>query len=88
MGLAYYHLAMDKHDRPAEAQRSSYLEFALTYHLQALHGWEQQPDFYQTAFSHVLQAVRAFYSEFGMKGQNLALSKIPATLLPELMKRL
>lgn len=88
LGLAYYHLAMDKHTRPSDDQRSSYLESALQYHLLALQGWEQQPDFYQTAFSYVLQTVRAFYSEFGMKGQNLALSKIPATLLPELMKRL
>lgn len=88
LGLAYYHLAMDKYTRPDDAKRSSYLESALQYHMLALQGWEQQPDFYQTAFSYLLQTVRAFYSEFGMKGQQLALSKIPATLLPELMKRL
>jgi tetratricopeptide (TPR) repeat protein len=88
LGLAYYQIATDKHQRDEEAKRSAYLEAALQHHLQALQGWQQNPDYHQTVFGYVLQTIRAFYSEFGMKGQNLALSKVPAHLLPEVMKRL
>ncbi|WP_421659085.1 hypothetical protein [Leptothermofonsia sp. ETS-13] len=88
LGLAYYQIATDKHHRDEEAKRSAHLEAALQHHLQALQGWQQNPDYHQTVFGYVLQTIRAFYTEFGIKGQNLALSKVPAHLLPEVMKRL
>ncbi|MGA7937667.1 MAG: hypothetical protein WCA35_29225 [Kovacikia sp.] len=88
MGLAYYQIALDKQNQDPTITRSEYLEFALRHHLLALQGWQQKPDFYQAALGYVIQTVRAFYSELGAKGQNLALSKIPASLLPEIMKRL
>lgn len=88
LGLAYYQLATDKQAQHATPDRSRYLEAALQHHLQALQGWQNHPDFYQTALNYVVQTVRGFYSECGMNGQNLALSKIPASLLPEVMKRI
>ncbi|UBF27824.1 tetratricopeptide repeat protein [Kovacikia minuta CCNUW1] len=88
LGLAYYQIALDKQNPNKPSNRSEYLEFALRHHLQALQGWQQNPDFYQTALNYLIQTVRAFYSELGAKGQNLALSKIPPSLLPEIMKRL
>lgn len=88
LGLAYYQLATDKQAQHATVDRSCYLEAALQHHLQALQGWEKHPDFYQTALNYVVQTVRGFYSECGMNGQNLALSKIPASLLSEVMKRI
>ncbi|WP_146141191.1 tetratricopeptide repeat protein [Stenomitos frigidus] len=88
LGLAYYQLATDKHSRESSSQRSANLEAALHHHLQALHAWQPQTELYQTVFSYVIQTMRAFHTEFGSKGQTLALSKIPANLLPEVLKQL
>lgn len=88
LGLAYYQLAINKHTRESSAQRSANLEAALQYHLHALQAWQAQPELYQTVFSYVIQTMRAFHTEFGTKGQTLALSQIPAKLLPEVLKQL
>lgn len=88
LGLAYYQAAVDRHSQSDEVRRSDYLEFSLDNHLQALQDWQQNPDYFQTALGYVLQVIRTFHDEFGIKGQNLALSKIPPSLLPEVMKRL
>lgn len=88
LGLAYHQIATDKQTiRDDEATRLSDLESALHHHLQALQGWQQNSDYYQTVFGYIVQTIRTFYSEFGMKGQSLAMSKVPAQLLPEIMKR-
>ncbi|MFM9265684.1 tetratricopeptide repeat protein [Tychonema sp. BBK16] len=42
----------------------------------------------QTALSYIVKTIRAFYSECGLQGQNLALSKVPGDLLPEILRRL
>ncbi|MEG4015178.1 MULTISPECIES: tetratricopeptide repeat protein [unclassified Microcoleus] len=42
----------------------------------------------QTALSYIVKTIRAFYSECGLAGQNLALSKVPGDLLPEILRRL
>jgi tetratricopeptide (TPR) repeat protein len=96
LGLAYYLLAMQPAARPAQEgsqrvsgeSRSSLLDLALQHHLQALQGWEKQPEFYEAAIGYVAQTLRALNSECGMNAQNQALSKIPANLLPDLMKRI
>lgn len=88
LGLSHYHLAIGKHAPMDASTRSQHLEAALQQHLQALGGWAHQPDYAKTATSYIVQTVRAFYTHFGMKGQNIALSKIPAALLPELMRKL
>jgi hypothetical protein len=88
LGLAYYQLATDKHNRETSAQRSAHLEAALHHHLQALQAWQTQTDLYQTVFGYIIQTMRAFHTEFGSKGQTLALSHIPANLLPEVLKQL
>ncbi len=48
----------------------------------------QVADSRQTALSYIVKTIRAFYSEFGLPGQNLALSKVPGDLLPEILRRL
>ena len=88
LGLAYYQLATDKHNRETSTQRSAHLEAALHHHLQALHAWQPQTDLHQTVFGYIIQTMRAFHTEFGSKGQTLALSHIPANLLPEVLKQL
>ena len=47
-----------------------------------------QVDSRQTALSYIVKTIRAFYSECGLPGQNLALSKVPGDLLPEILRRL
>ncbi|MEG4634165.1 tetratricopeptide repeat protein [Microcoleus sp. AR_TQ3_B6] len=63
----------------------------LTYgdklHLQAP-AHSQAADSRQTALSYIVKTIRAFYSECGLPGQNLALSKVPGDLLPEILRRL
>jgi tetratricopeptide (TPR) repeat protein len=88
LGLAHYHLATAKQSSLEATPRSQHLEAALQNHLQALRGWTHQPDYATTATGYILQTVRAFYTHFGMKGQSIALSQIPAALLPELMRKL
>ncbi len=88
LALAHYQLATNS---PFPAERDSrlhHLEAALHHHLQALNGWQDKPDFYETALNFVIQNIRTFYSEFSIQGQTIALSKVPANLLPEILHRL
>jgi tetratricopeptide (TPR) repeat protein len=87
LGLAYHHRGSGAHSLES-SQRSTDLESALHHQLQALAGWHQAADLRSAALQAIVQTVKAFYTQFGLKGQNLALSKVPATLLPELMRRL
>jgi hypothetical protein len=56
--------------------------------LQALNGLSKQPEAYQTTFAYVVKTIRAFHNELGIQGQNLALSKVPGQLLPEILPKL
>jgi len=87
LGLSYYQLAGDRNNRLTATQRQTLLESALSQHLQALQGWEPPSAFYQATLDYIIQTTRAFHSEFGIQGQTLALSKIPAHLLPEVMRK-
>lgn len=88
LGLAHFQTATDKAFPLDQSARSTHLEAALEHHLKAAEGWQHQPDFYKTALNYVIQTLRAFYSELGLKGQNLALSKIPGQLLGEILPKL
>lgn len=88
LGLSYYQLACDRHSKQKPAQRQTYLEAALDFHLQALQGWDAQSDLHQLTLGYVVQTLRGFYNECGIQGQNAGLSKIPPQLLPEIMAKL
>jgi len=88
LGLAHYQIASDPHVSVETQARSNHLEASLHHQLQALQGWQQKPEFSQTALSCLLQTIRAFYSQFGIQGQNLALSKVPGHLLPQILPQL
>ncbi len=88
LGLAHYQMAMEQRSALAESDRSAHLEAALNQHLQALHGFRDRPDAYQTALTYLIKTIRAFYQERGIQGQNFALSKVPGQLLPEILPRL
>ncbi|MBW4542324.1 MAG: tetratricopeptide repeat protein [Myxacorys chilensis ATA2-1-KO14] len=88
LGAACYQTAIDDRAPLSSSDRSSYLETALQHHVQALHGWQNDPDFYTNALSAIVQTVRTFHDRFGIQGQTLALSRVPANLLPSIMKEL
>ncbi|EKQ68269.1 hypothetical protein OsccyDRAFT_2795 [Leptolyngbyaceae cyanobacterium JSC-12] len=88
LGLAYYQLATDPKSNLAANERRSHLEAALKYHLKSLEGWDHLTDFQQTTLDFIVQTVRAFFKEFGIQGQNFALSQIPANFLPQIMSKL
>ena len=70
-----------------EAQQSC-LQQGLHHHLQALQGWSQQPDAYETAFRSVVNNIQLHYQNLGIAGQQQALSQVPAHLLPNLLPKL
>ncbi|MBW4565463.1 MAG: tetratricopeptide repeat protein [Mojavia pulchra JT2-VF2] len=88
LALAHYQLATENYSNNDKKTRSHHLEAALNNHLQALHGLSKQPEAYQTTFTYVVKTIRAFHNELGIQGQNLALSKVPAQLLPEILPKL
>jgi tetratricopeptide (TPR) repeat protein len=95
LGLAHYQLVTDTYyegDKSvSEAHRryrTQHLEAALENHLQALNGMGKQPESYQTTLAYIVKTIRAFHNELGIQGQNIALSKIPGTLLPEILPKL
>ncbi len=88
LGLAYYQWAMDHPLDRSQRDRQTDLEHALQHHLRALQGWDAQSELHQTTVDFVVQTVRALFHECGIEGQNLALSQIPPTLLPQVMSKL
>jgi tetratricopeptide (TPR) repeat protein len=88
LGLAHYQLVTDNYFDDDKAAKSKHLEAALNNHLQALNGFRQQPEAYQTTLTYVVKTIRTFHSELGIQGQNLALSKIPGDLLPDILPKL
>ena len=88
LGLAHYQLATEAHFSLSQESKSAHLEAALNQHLQACNGVAGQPDSYQTTLNYIVKTIRAFYQECGITGQNLALSKVPGQMLPEILPRL
>ncbi|MGB3615457.1 MAG: tetratricopeptide repeat protein, partial [Elainellaceae cyanobacterium] len=87
LGLVLYQTATDRQFDTAELSET-YLNTALEHHLAALNGWQGRPELRQTALNCVIQTLQAIYSAKGLVGQNLALSKVPGQLLPEILPKL
>ncbi|NEP45573.1 MAG: hypothetical protein F6K35_42715 [Okeania sp. SIO2H7] len=101
LGLAHYQLATNKiASQLEEADCRSHLEAALKHQMIAYTGWQQRfasPELqsekstsegHQTALASIAKTIRAFYEQLGLEGQNVALSKLPGDLLPEILRRL
>jgi tetratricopeptide (TPR) repeat protein len=88
VGLAHYQLVTDDSFTSSPSTISQHLEAALTHHLQAINGFAQKSEAYQTTVSYIVKTIRAFHSKLGIEGQNLGLSKVPAQLLPEILPKL
>ncbi|MEB3294363.1 MAG: tetratricopeptide repeat protein [Synechococcales bacterium] len=72
---------------PAEKRRQA-LDRALQHHLQAWQAWQTQPDYAAVALDGMVAVIRAYHEYEGVAGQSQAMSKLPAILLPTVMKQL
>ena len=88
LGLAYYKLVTDPYFVGGKKLFSQHLESSLKYHVQALLGVEKNTEVYHTTFNHIVKIIRTFHNELGIQGQNLALSKVPGNLIPDILPRL
>lgn len=88
LGLAHYQFATELSLGAGKEDQSKHLETALHHHVQACMRVTARSDAYQTSLEYIIKAIRTFYQEQGITGQNLALSKIPGQLLPEILPRL
>ncbi|MDJ0620680.1 MAG: tetratricopeptide repeat protein [Calothrix sp. MO_192.B10] len=88
LGLAHYQLATENLLGDGKDTISQHLETALTNHLQALNGFREHPETYQATLTYIIKTIRAFHELLGIQGQNLALSKIPGSLLSEIMPKI
>ena len=88
LGLAHYQLATEPQFSLNKTTKSAHLEAALKQHIHACQGVAAQSDSYQTTMNYIVKTIRAFYQECGIAGQNIALSKIPGQMLPEILPRL
>jgi tetratricopeptide (TPR) repeat protein len=88
LGLAHYQLATAQKLSLSEQAKSTHLQAALTQHLQALQGLSKQPEPRTNTLNYVIKTIKAFYQQLGLQGQNLALSKVPGYLLPEILPKL
>lgn len=88
LGLAHYQLATDSHNGLNTTEQTAHLEAAIHHHVLALQGWSGQSNLRQTAFSCIVQTIRAAYNQLGLAGQSLMLAKVPGDLLPEILPKL
>jgi tetratricopeptide (TPR) repeat protein len=88
VGLAHYQIACDRRLSLDDNEQAAHLEAALSHHVQALQGFSQPSESYQTSLNYIIKTIRAFYQERGSAGQNFALSRVPGQLLPEILRRL
>jgi hypothetical protein len=88
LALAYYQLQGSTHTHLSTETQQNYLQKALYHHLQAWQGYAQQPELRASTFRFLLQTIRACHEQFGVEGQNQALSQVPPQLLPEILANL
>jgi tetratricopeptide (TPR) repeat protein len=88
VGLAHYQLVTQTNTIPDATCRVQHLQAALDHYIQGATATEDQPERHQNAWAYIVQIVRTIYAEFGIEGQTKALSRVPGSLLSELMRRL
>jgi tetratricopeptide (TPR) repeat protein len=88
LGLAHYQTASDTQAHLSIDERMNHLDMALNCHIYAWENWQAKPNLQQATLPCILQTIRAMYSYQGITGQNLALSKVPGHLLPEILTKL
>jgi tetratricopeptide (TPR) repeat protein len=74
--------------QPTSEKRHQALDRALKHHLQAWQAWQTQPDYAAAALEGVIAVIRACHEYEGVSGQSQAMSKLPAALIPAVIKQL
>ncbi len=88
LGLAHYQLVTQTSAIPDLTCRAQHFDAALHHYVQGATATQDQPERHQNAWAYIVQIVRTIYAEFGIEGQTRALSRVPGSLLSELMRRL
>jgi tetratricopeptide (TPR) repeat protein len=88
LGLVNYELVNDPQITLVNSTWSDCLKASLQNHVAAFQGWQHRLELRQTALQCIIQTVRAFFNKGGLEGQNLALSLLPGSLLPEILPKL
>ncbi|BAZ84459.1 tetratricopeptide repeat protein [Dolichospermum compactum] len=88
LGLAHHDLVTNLSFNGDKKTLSQHLEAALENHLHALSGFDTKTENYQTTIGYIVNTIRTFHNELGIQGQNLALSKLPGQLLPDVLRKL
>ncbi len=85
LGAAYYRSVTYPHSSLNTSQQKEALKKALTHHIVAWQGWQQQPDYAGAAIDGMAQALRATQERFGTQLQAQLLSQIPSQILSQVM---
>lgn len=88
LASAYHQAATNRQSPPDAATRANYFDQAITHHLTAFQGWEDNPELHETALHGLLQTIQSVHEYQGSQGQTQALSKLPAAVLTYVMKSL
>ncbi|MFM7371495.1 MAG: tetratricopeptide repeat protein [Sphaerospermopsis kisseleviana] len=88
LALAHYQLVTDPSFKGDKKIISQHLEASLDNHVQALGRLVKNTEGYHTTFNHIVKIIRTFHNELGIQGQNLALSKVPGNLIPDILPKL
>ena len=48
----------------------------------------KESETHQSTIGYIVKTIRGFHDELGIQGQNVALSKVPGQLLPEILPKL
>ncbi|MTJ28964.1 tetratricopeptide repeat protein [Aphanizomenon sp. UHCC 0183] len=88
LALAHHDLVTNLSFNGDKKTLSQHLEAALENHLHALSGFNRKTENYQTTIGYIVNTIRTFHNELGIQGQNLALSKLPGQLLPDVLRKL
>lgn len=81
-----YHRAVTYSQSPlTPAQQKEYLQKALTHHIVAGQGWQNQPDYADAAIDGMAKTLRTTQDRFGTLLQSKMLSQIPSPILSQVM---
>jgi tetratricopeptide (TPR) repeat protein len=85
LGAAYYRSVTYSQTSLNTSQQKEALKNALTHHIVAWQGWQQQPDYADAAIDGMAQVLRVTQERFGTQLQAQLLSQIPPQILSQVM---
>ena len=85
LGAAYHRAVTYSQSPLTPSQQKEYLQKALTHHIVAWQGWQNQPDYADAAIDGMAQTLRTTPDRFGTLLQSKMLSQIPTPILSQVM---